>query len=44
MSTSAIVMMLVAMVVIWGGLALSVVNLVRQGAVDDRVDAPRRDL
>ncbi|QYJ04971.1 methionine/alanine import family NSS transporter small subunit [Nocardioides panacisoli] len=29
MSTSAIVMMLVAMLVIWGGLALAVANLWR---------------
>ncbi len=29
MSTSAIVMMLVAMLVIWGGLALAVINLWR---------------
>ena len=43
MSTSAIVMMLVAMIVIWGGLALSIASLVRAGAVDDRVET-RRDL
>ena len=36
MSTSAIVMMLVAMLVIWGGLA--VVSLLRNGAVEDRAD------
>lgn len=29
MSTSAIVMMLVAMLVIWGGLALAVINIWR---------------
>ena len=44
MSTEAIVMMLVAMAVIWGGLALAVVNLLRQGAVEDRGESPRRDL
>ncbi|MEI4271183.1 methionine/alanine import family NSS transporter small subunit [Klenkia sp. LSe6-5] len=38
MSTVAIVMMVVAMLVIWGGLALAVANLVRHGAVEDRVD------
>ncbi len=41
MSASAIVMMLVAMVVIWGGLALAVVSLLRHGAVEDRPDGPR---
>jgi Putative methionine and alanine importer, small subunit len=44
MSTSAIVMMLVAMVVIWGGLALAVASLLRHGAVEDRAELPRRDL
>ena len=43
MSTSAIVMMLVAMAVIWGGLALSVISLLRHGAVEDRAEGPRRD-
>jgi hypothetical protein len=42
MSGSAIVMMLVAMLVIWGGLALAIVNLVRyRGEEPERV---RRDL
>ncbi|MBO3088757.1 methionine/alanine import family NSS transporter small subunit [Cellulomonas dongxiuzhuiae] len=44
MSASAIVMMLVAMVVIWGGLALAIVSLVRHGAVEDRDEGVRRDL
>ena len=44
MSTSAIVMMLVAMVVIWGGLALAVASLLRHGAVEDRPENLRRDL
>lgn len=44
MSTSAIVMMLVAMVVIWGGLALAVASLLRHGAVDSRPETVRRDL
>ena len=44
MSADAIVMMLVAMAVIWGGLALAIVSLLRHGAVDDRVEGPRRDL
>ena len=37
MSTSAIVMMVLAMAVIWGGLALAVVNLLRHGQVEDRI-------
>ena len=44
MSTSAIVMMLVAMAVIWGGLALAVVSLLRHGGVEDRAENVRRDL
>jgi hypothetical protein len=43
MSTSAIVMMLVAMAVIWGGLALAVISLLRHGAVEDRSEALPRD-
>lgn len=31
MTASAVVMMLVAVLVLWGGLALAVTNLVRQG-------------
>ncbi|HWG93566.1 MAG TPA: methionine/alanine import family NSS transporter small subunit [Mycobacteriales bacterium] len=38
MSTEAVVMMVVAMLVVWGGLVLALVNLVRQGAVEDRSD------
>ena len=42
MSTSAIVMMVVAMLILWGGLALAILNLVRfKGAEPDSV---RRDL
>ncbi|MBD7917258.1 methionine/alanine import family NSS transporter small subunit [Cellulomonas sp. Sa3CUA2] len=44
MSTSAIVMMVVAMVVIWGGLAAAIVNLLRHGAVENRAENVRRDL
>jgi hypothetical protein len=40
MTTSAIVMMLVAMAVIWGGLALAVTSLLRHGAVEDRAENP----
>ena len=43
MSTSAIVMMLVAMVVIWGGLALAIASLLRHGAVEDRTENRRRN-
>ena len=43
MSTIAIVMMLVAMAVIWGGLALAVVSLLRPGAVEDRAESPGRE-
>ena len=43
MSTSAIVMMVVAMIVIWGGLALAIASLVRHCAVEDRAGDPRRD-
>ncbi len=38
MSTAAIVMMVVAMLVIWGGLGLAVVSLVRHGAVEGRAE------
>ncbi|MBB3050821.1 preprotein translocase subunit SecE [Prauserella isguenensis] len=34
MGVSAVVMMVVAIVVIWGGLALSIVNLVRRSPED----------
>lgn len=44
MSTSAIVMMVFAMVVIWGGLALAVASLIRHGAVEDRAENLHRDL
>ena len=42
MSTSAVVMMLVAMVVIWGGLALAIASLVRHGAVESRAESMPR--
>ncbi|HVM27916.1 MAG TPA: methionine/alanine import family NSS transporter small subunit [Mycobacteriales bacterium] len=42
MSTEAIVMMVVAMAVIWGGLALAIASLVRHGAVEDRAQGGRR--
>lgn len=44
MSTDAIVMMIVAMAVIWGGLALSIISLLRHGAVESRAEDVRRDL
>lgn len=43
MSTAAIVMMLVAMLIIWGGLVLAVLNLRRSPDVP-REDELRRDL
>ncbi|MBY3552657.1 methionine/alanine import family NSS transporter small subunit [Modestobacter lapidis] len=43
MSTAAIVMMVVAMVVIWGGLGLAIASLLRHGAVEDRTEDRRRD-
>jgi hypothetical protein len=43
MSTEAIVMMVLAMVVIWGGLALAIASLMRHGAVEGRGEAERRD-
>ncbi len=44
MSTAAIVMMVVAMVVIWGGLALAIASLLRHGAVEGRAENLPRDL
>jgi hypothetical protein len=44
MSSTAIVMMVVAMIVIWGGLALAIASLLRHGAVEDRAEHVRRDL
>ncbi|RFU20856.1 methionine/alanine import family NSS transporter small subunit [Geodermatophilus marinus] len=43
MSAAAIVMMVVAMVVIWGGLALAITSLLRHGAVEDRAENRHRD-
>ncbi len=42
MSTSAIVMMLVAMTVLWGGLALAIWNITRRRGEEPR--SVRRDL
>ncbi len=36
--------MVVAMAVILGGLALAIASLLRHGAVEDRADGVRRDL
>ena len=44
MSTSAIVMMVVAMLVIWGGLALAMLNLSRRSTDTWTRDEVRRDL
>ena len=43
MTTAAIVMMLVSMAVIWGGLALAIVSLVRHGAVEQRTEGGGRE-
>ena len=42
MTTSAIVMMVVAMVVVWGGLALAIRNITR--TTREEPDEVRRDL
>ncbi len=42
MSTGAIVMMLVAMVVLWGGLALAILNLTRWSG--EEPESVHRDL
>jgi hypothetical protein len=42
MSTSAIVMMIIAIVVIWGGLTLAVLNLRRSPQLPE--EPPHRDL
>ncbi|MGY2002386.1 methionine/alanine import family NSS transporter small subunit [Blastococcus sp. SYSU DS1024] len=44
MSAEAIAMMVVAMVVIWGGLALAIASLLRHGNVEDRTEGGHRDL
>ena len=50
MSTGAVVMMVVAMLVLWGGLGLAVWNLTRRGDAggtggpDDEPDLLHRDL
>ena len=43
MSTDAIVMMVVAMIIIWGGMALAIASLLRHGAVEGRAQDVRRD-
>lgn len=42
MTTSAIVMMIVAMLVVWGGLALAIINLTRTSR--EEPDEVHRDL
>ena len=46
MSIDAIIMMVIAMLVLWGGLALAIVNLNRTADPDDQHDAEsaHRDL
>jgi hypothetical protein len=43
MSTSAIVMMVLAMIVLWGGLGLAIASLVRHGAVEERAENRQSD-
>ena len=42
MTTAAVVMMVVAMLVLWGGLALAILNIARNGR--EEPDEVRRDL
>lgn len=44
MSTSAIILMIVAMLVIWGGLVLAIINLNRGNAGAGPLDEEHRDL
>ncbi|MGB0100903.1 MAG: methionine/alanine import family NSS transporter small subunit [Nocardioides sp.] len=44
MNTSAIVMMIIAMLVIWGGLALAMINLSRRSSHTPDRSEVRRDL
>lgn len=44
MNISAIIMMLVAMLVIWGGLVVAIVNLNRNDRAQFRAEELRRDL
>jgi len=44
MTTTAIVMMIIAMVTVWGGLALAVVNLVRHPESAEEDQAPPVEL
>lgn len=44
MSAAAIVMMLVAMTVIWGGLVVAVVSLLRYGTAEGGSEELHRDL
>ena len=43
MSAAAVVMMVLAMVIIWGGLAVAIINLTRSRDLPER-DEVRRDL
>ncbi|RLY94350.1 putative methionine/alanine importer small subunit [Kocuria tytonicola] len=40
MSTSAVVMMIVAMVMVWGGLLLALINIKRSPEEVDELDTP----
>ena len=44
MTTTAIVMMIIAMVTVWGGLIAAIINLARHPEVAETEPAPPREL
>ncbi|WP_406018224.1 methionine/alanine import family NSS transporter small subunit [Kocuria sp. KSNUG] len=43
MNGSAIVMMVVAMTLVWGGLILALINIKRSPELEDEIDTPAED-
>ncbi|MCT1545129.1 MULTISPECIES: methionine/alanine import family NSS transporter small subunit [Kocuria] len=43
MNGSAIVMMVVAMTLVWGGLVLALINIKRSPELEDEIDTPAED-
>ena len=43
MNGTAIVMMVVAMVLVWGGLVLALINIKRSPELEDEIDTPAED-
>lgn len=43
MNGSAIVMMVVAMALVWGGLVLALINIKRSPELEDEIDTPAED-